>query len=121
MQTYDVAAIRKKFASLAKRANEPLGTYNDCTLAIGRYVPGKSPWERHNNGDEMLFVMDGYVAIELLDADGSSTHLRIDEGALFVVPKGRWHQLTATDPVNVVYASPSEDGVERTREHPLAK
>lgn len=121
MKSYDLAAIRKRFVGLAKRANEPLGSYNDSTLAIGRYVVGKSPWERHTNGDELLLVTDGYVDIEVLEGDGSSNQIRIDEGSLFVVPKGKWHQLTATENVNIVYASPSEEGVERTRDHPLRK
>ncbi len=121
MKTHDLKEVRMRFVELSKRANEPLGTYNDNTLALGRYVPGKSPWERHTNGDELLLVTDGYVDIELLEADGSSTQLRIDEGALFVVPKGKWHQLTATDHVNILYASPSEDGAERTRDRPAIK
>jgi mannose-6-phosphate isomerase-like protein (cupin superfamily) len=119
MKPRDVTAIRRRFLGLTKRANESLGTCNDSTLGIGLYVPGKSPWERHTNGDELLLVTDGYVDIEVLEADGSSNRIRIDEGALFVVPKGKWHQLTATDNVNILYASPSEAGVERTREHPL--
>jgi quercetin dioxygenase-like cupin family protein len=28
---------------------------------MGRYVAGSSPWERHNNGDELLLVTDGEV------------------------------------------------------------
>ena len=121
MKTYDVTAIRRKFAGLSKRTNESLGSYNDSTLGIGRYVAGKSPWERHTNGDELLLVTDGYVDIEVLEGDGSSNQIRIDEGSLFVVPKGKWHQITATDNANILYASPSEDGAERTREHPLGQ
>jgi mannose-6-phosphate isomerase-like protein (cupin superfamily) len=118
MQTYDVNAIRKKFDALSKRANDTLGAFNDSSLGVGRYVVGKSPWEKHTNGDELLFVMDGFVSIEVLETDGSSSRFRIDEGSLFVVPRGKWHQLTADDNVTIVYASPGEDGVERQREHP---
>jgi hypothetical protein len=39
---------------------------------------------------------------------------------LFVVPRGKWHQLTAHAPVNIMFASPSEDGAERTRERPAS-
>jgi len=120
MQTYDVRAIRRKFDTLTKRANEALGAFNDVSLGIGRYVVGKSPREKHSNGDELLFVMDGFVSIEVLETDGSSSRIRIDEGSLFVVPRGKWHQLTAEVDVTIVYASPGEDGVERTREHPTA-
>jgi hypothetical protein len=35
-----------------------------------------------------------------------------------VVPRGKWHQLTAHAPVNILFSSPSEDGAERVRERP---
>ena len=119
MRTYDVKAIRTRFDGLSTRANESLGSFNKSSLGIGRYVVGKSPWERHTNGDELLIVTDGHVSIEVLEADGSSNQFMIEDGSLFVVPQGKWHQLTATANVNIMYASPSEDGVERTREHPF--
>lgn len=45
----------------------------------------------------------------------------IGDGELIVVPSGKWHQLTATDNVNIMFPSPPEDGAERTREHPFGK
>ena len=41
-------------------------------------------------------------------------------GSLFVVPRGKWHQLTAADYVTILYISPAEDGATRQREHPYA-
>ncbi len=119
MKNHDVASIRETFATLSRRANESLGSFDESSIGIGRYVAGPSPWERHNNGDELLFVTDGEVQIEVLEASGDSTKERLKEGSLFVVPKGKWHQLTAADKVNILYISPSEDGVERKREHPM--
>ena len=118
MKTHDITAIRQRFRDLDARANESLGSFDDASIGIGRYVPGASPWERHNNGDELLLVMDGSVQIEVLDGD-SSSRTTLKEGALFVVPRGHWHQLVAEAPVHIFYLSPSEAGVERTREHPL--
>jgi len=118
MTAFDINASRKRLAALSGRGNEQLGAFDAAALGIGRYVPGSSPWERHNNGDELLLVVDGDVDIEVLDGDRSAT-TTLHEGTLFVVPKGRWHRLTARRPVNILYASPSEDGVERTRERPV--
>jgi mannose-6-phosphate isomerase-like protein (cupin superfamily) len=118
MKTYDVGRLRDQFGKLTKRANEQLGSFDADTVGIGRYVPGSSPWERHNNGDELLLVTDGEVQIEILERDGGSRKELLSEGNLFVVPRGLWHQLTASAPVNILYVSPGEDGVERTREHP---
>ncbi len=117
METRDITAIRDRFRSLDARANESLGSFDDSSIGIGRYVPGASPWERHNNGDELLIILDGRVHIEVLDED-SSFRATLSEGSLFTVPSGRWHQLVAEAPVHILYVSPSEDGVERTRSHP---
>ncbi len=117
METRDINAIRKNFHRLDSRANESLGSFDGVNVGIGRYVPGASPWERHSNGDELLFVLDGAVRIEVLDHD-SSFRATLSEGTLFTVPRGLWHQLVAEVPVHILYLSPSEEGVERTREHP---
>ena len=107
MEVYDVKSIRERFSALTERANESLGSYDSSTLGIGRYVPGTSPWEKHTNGDELLFTTDGQVSIRILEDDGSSKSFEIGDGQLFVVPCGKWHQLTATDNVNFMFASPS--------------
>ena len=117
MEARDIAAIRDRFRGLDSRANESLASFDNASIGIGRYVPGASPWERHNNGDELLVVLDGAVQIEVLVGD-SSVRTTLSEDSLFVVPRGRWHQLIAEAPVNILYISPSEEGVERTRSHP---
>ena len=119
MKKYDVAGIREAFTALSQRSNESLGSFDDGSIGIGRFVAGSSPWEKHNNGDELLLVTDGEVQIEVLESPVDSWTELLEEGSLFVVPKGHWHQLTATDNVNILYISPSEDGVERKREHPI--
>ena len=119
MMKYDVTSIREVFAVLSQRANESLGSFDESSIGIGRYVAGSSPWERHKNGDELLLVTDGEVQIEVIEPSGDSWTEQLKQGSLFVVPKGKWHQLTATDNVNILYISPSEDGAERKREHPV--
>ena len=64
MKRYDTASIRDAFDVLSERANESLGMFDEGSIGMGRYVAGSSPWERHNNGDELLLVTDG-------EADGS--------------------------------------------------
>ena len=117
MPEFDTKAVRQRLSMLTGRGNESLGGFDATTLGVGRYVPGSSPWERHRNGDELLLVLDGEVAIEVLEGSRSET-TALKEGSLFVVPRDRWHQLTARSPVLILYASPSEDGVDRTRERP---
>jgi len=121
MKVQDVSKARSQLNTRATRANEGLGTFDADNIGIGRYIPGSSPWERHRNGDELLFITDGEVRIEILEDDGRSRVELLREGSLFVVPKGLWHQLTASTNVNILYISPSEDCADRTREHPLGR
>ena len=104
---------------MEKRANESLGFFDGGSIGIGKYIPGVSPWERHNNGDELLYITDGEVQIEVLEESGNKNIQQLKEGSLFVVPQGKWHQLTAIENVNILYISPSEEGVDRQREHPV--
>jgi quercetin dioxygenase-like cupin family protein len=121
MNVQDVSKLREQLNTRTTRANERLGSFDADVVGIGRYVPGSSPWERHNNGDELLLVTDGEVQIEILEHDGTSRVDTLCEGALFIVPKGLWHQLTASANVNILCISPSEDGVERTKARPLVR
>ena len=117
MKTHDLSEIRQRVSKLESRANASVGSFNKANIGVGRYLPGASPWERHNNGDELLFILDGEVHIEVLDG-GSSFKAKLSEGTLFTVPSGLWHQLVAEAPVHIMYVSPSEDGAERTRDDP---
>ena len=119
MKVHDVGQLRAKLRDLDRRANESLGHFNSTSLGIGRFIPGSSPWERHDNGEELLYVVDGEVEIEVLESEGSFK-ATLREGALFVVPRGRWHQLTARAPVNILFSSPGEEGAQRTRERPAS-
>jgi mannose-6-phosphate isomerase-like protein (cupin superfamily) len=98
------------------RANKSLGAFNEYALGMGRYT-GKSPWERHMNGDELLYVLDGEVSITVLTNEAPLEE-RLGTGSLFVVPRGLWHQLEAHPVVCILYASPGAEGAERTREDP---
>lgn len=100
------------------RANLDFGSLDDCALGLGRYV-GLSPWERHRNGDELLYVVDGEVEMTLLTAGGDE-RVTLGAGSLTVVPKDHWHQLSAAGGASVFFASPPESGAERTRDRPPA-
>jgi mannose-6-phosphate isomerase-like protein (cupin superfamily) len=124
MKIHDVQAAldevrRNAGANPRGRANASLGKLNNYSVGLGRYT-GRSPWERHLNGDELLYVLDGEVEITMLTDDDLITEQEIlRTGCLFVVPQGRWHQLNAiTDGISVFSASPPEDGAERTADDP---
>src|SRR6185295_11820556 len=100
MQIFELNATLSEFRSLT-RANRRLGHHNDNSVGLGRYS-GQSPWERHTNGDELLYVVEGEVDVEALtDAEPFRGTLRA--GSLFLVPKGVWHQLTARPSATIFF------------------
>jgi mannose-6-phosphate isomerase-like protein (cupin superfamily) len=122
MKVHDVKSALDEILQQARanprgRANADFGLLNDYSLGLGRYS-GSSPWERHRNGDELLYVVDGEVAIAVVLEDGTAAFEVLRSGSLFVVPKDRWHQLNASDGASVLFASPPESGAERSRDDP---
>ena len=115
MQIVELNATLREFVSLT-RANRSLGNHNEDNVGLGRYS-GQSPWERHTNGDELLYVVDGEVEIEAL-RDDATVRGTLRAGSLFVVPNGVWHRLTGQPSVTILFVSPPETGAERTREDP---
>jgi quercetin dioxygenase-like cupin family protein len=81
-----------------------LASFNESTLFVGRFT-GRSPWERHRGGDELLYILEGEVEITVLTDDGPvPTVARAN--SLFICPKGLWHRLHAPGGVTALYATP---------------
>jgi mannose-6-phosphate isomerase-like protein (cupin superfamily) len=58
---------------------------NDYDVRIVR-VQGEFVWHKHDETDDFFLVLDGHLTIQLLDRD-----IELDEGELFVVPRGLEH------------------------------
>lgn len=82
-----------------------LSDFRDGAVYAGRFE-GKSPWERHRNGDELVQILDGSVTLTILTDDGPSV-LEMTGGMLTVVPKGAWHRFDAPEVVTVLTATPT--------------
>lgn len=122
MKVHDVRLALDEILQRARanprgRANADFGLLNDYSLGLGRYS-GASPWERHRNGDELLYVLEGDVEITLLSDAGAEEREILRTGSLFVVPRDRWHQLITSAQGSIFFASPPESGAERTRDDP---
>jgi mannose-6-phosphate isomerase-like protein (cupin superfamily) len=71
----------------------------DCEETWGR-------WERHPDGDELVYAVSGEVTFHLEDADGSRRmDLRGGEGGL--VPKGAWHRAEIHQPARLLFVTPT--------------
>ena len=66
---------------------------------------GESAWERHNNGDELVQVLEGETRLTIL-TDSGPTELDMRGGMVTVVPQGCWHKFRAPTGVTVMTMTP---------------
>lgn len=94
-------------------SNIPLSTRAECAAewiagtvvaADGRAVHADY-WERHPEGDETLYLLEGRVAITLAQHGTAERHLNLEAGQAFIVPKGVWHRLDVLEPCRLFFIS----------------
>ncbi|EJN59349.1 cupin domain-containing protein [Halogranum rubrum] len=61
-------------------------------------------WHRHDDADELFFVVDGELRIELRDRDD----VHLDAGEFVVVPRGVEHRPVALPTADVLLFEPAE-------------
>ncbi len=88
--------------------------FNDCwspkiiAELNGQYVKlakvkGEFIWHDHKNEDELFFVVKGNLTIKLREKD-----VQLEEGEIFVVPKGIEHKPVASEEAHVMVFEPVE-------------
>jgi PhnB protein len=70
---------------------------------------GLTPWERHPEGDELLYALDGEVEVTVMSDEGVVKRT-LRAGSAFVCPRGRWHRQLARKSVSMLYGTPIEHG-----------
>ncbi len=97
----DKVNLAEKFA-LLQRPYEPgiVGYLNDYKLQIVK-VRGPFVWHKHDETDDFFLVVRGRLTIQLRDRD-----VELQEGELFVVPRGVEHRPTADEEALVLLIEP---------------
>jgi Mannose-6-phosphate isomerase len=83
-----------------------LAPFNQCTLGVVRFS-GETPWERHPDGDELLYILDGEISVTIL-TDGGPVRATVSAGSIFVVPRDLWHRQLAQTGATLLFATPTE-------------
>jgi len=65
-------------------------------------LEGEFVWHHHTNEDELFLVLRGHLAIHLRDRV-----VELDEGELFIVPRGIEHKPVASGEVHVLLLEPA--------------
>lgn len=74
---------------------------NDYEIKVVK-LQGEFVWHKHDETDELFFVIDGELTIQLRDGD-----VRVRPGQLFVVPKGVEHCPIAEGEVHTMLIEPA--------------
>jgi|GEM_PF-1521859 len=66
-------------------------------------------WERHDNGDELLLLIEGRLTIHVRSPGGGTETRELRPGDLVLVPRGAAHSLTLHTPeVQLLFMMPRE-------------
>ena len=71
--------------------------------------------EMHPDGDEVLYLISGWVNVVLLDSPQADVEMKPGEG--LVVPKGVWHRVDILEPCQIVYLTPGPNNEFRPLAH----
>jgi mannose-6-phosphate isomerase-like protein (cupin superfamily) len=77
-----------------------VGYLNDYKLAVVK-VHGPFVWHKHDDTDDFFLVLRGHLTIQLRDRD-----IELDQGEMFVVPRGVEHCPKADEEAHVLLIEP---------------
>ena len=113
-----VIDVEAEFAKLKMlQGRTPTSSEDERAGAFARLVPyrdgavfsakfsGISAWERHPNGDEIVYIVDGRTTLHLIAAEERKS-FSLRAGMMAIVPQNAWHQFEAPDGVCVMTATP---------------
>jgi quercetin dioxygenase-like cupin family protein len=84
---------------------EQLFAFNNGGVGVFWASGGVSPWERHPTDEELIYVIEGGVTIEVL-TDTDRMDIPIVAGSAFVVPRNHWHRHKHDGVVKEMYVTP---------------
>lgn len=68
-----------------------IGEVNDVYIKIARIKGNKIPWHKHNAEDELFYIVEGTLLMEL---EGEKP-FTMKTGDLFIVPRGTIHRISS--------------------------
>ncbi len=92
-----VVSPRKIAASLTELwSPRVIGEIDDAYVKVAR-VQGSLAWHSHDEEDELFLILEGRLRIEM-----ESGAIELDEGEMFIVPKGVRHNPVAEHECHVM-------------------
>ncbi|MFI7286132.1 cupin domain-containing protein [Streptomyces anulatus] len=80
---------------------------NDYDVRVAK-VAGEHVWHVHDDTDEFFLVVEGTLDIALRDGGaGGERCVTLEQGAVFVVPRGVWHRPRSDRGASIMLLEPS--------------
>lgn len=94
----NIASPREIAASLTELWSPRIvAEVDDAYIKVAK-VRGTLAWHKHEEEDELFFILKGHLRIEMETGDA----VDLDEGQMFVVPKGVRHNPVADEECHVM-------------------
>jgi mannose-6-phosphate isomerase-like protein (cupin superfamily) len=118
MRPPSIIDLDAELAKLTMFRRSPQSTVADRKGSVARLAPyrdglllaikssGKDHWERHLTGDELIHVLDGSAALEIVCDDGPPKSFALSAGTLAVIPQGAWHRFLSSEGFTQMAATP---------------
>ena len=98
---YNPINLEKKFKKFSDYwSPKVIGEMNDYQFKVAK-VQGEFIWHQHLDTDETFFVIQGQLTIEFKDG-----FVDIEQGEMYVVPRGVEHKPTATKECHIMIIEP---------------
>jgi len=86
----------------------PLAPYRDSTIFAIK-SRGKTAWERHPDGEELVQVLEGTLTLDIVTGDGPPQSFEVGAGMMVVVPQGAWHRARFSDGLTAISVTPQTE------------
>lgn len=81
-----------------------LAPYRDGAIFAAKFA-GKSDWERHPHGEQIVQIIDGTTTLRLVN-DAERQTVVLSAGMTAIVPENTWHQFDSPDGVCLMTVTP---------------
>ncbi|MDG2195193.1 MAG: cupin domain-containing protein [Polaribacter sp.] len=99
----DVINIKEKFKLFSEHwTPKKIGELNGQQLLLAK-IKGEFIWHAHEHEDELFMIIKGVLIIEFRDKT-----ITLNEGEIYIIPKGVEHKPIAKEEVHVLLFEPLE-------------
>jgi mannose-6-phosphate isomerase-like protein (cupin superfamily) len=81
-----------------------IAEYRDGAIFTTKFT-GSGGWERHRNGEEVVYILDGDTTLHLMTEKGPKT-LGLSTGMIAIVPQAAWHRFSSPGGVTLLTVTP---------------